>query len=115
MIMRRCTLVFCLLALLVLAAGGVASVVVTVPDRDDIARMQIAALGQTPDAICGDMADKPHACPFCHIDPHPVVPGRAPVLWRLIPDALWRQQRDLHRQAQARDHSRAPRAPPTLA
>lgn len=114
MITRWARVFIVLFAVLLLAVGGVASAARMAASQDDIARLQIAALGQTPDAICGHLTEDRHDCPFCHIDPQPPAPAPMQLLRQFIPWDGWRQQRDLHRHAQARDHARAPRAPPPL-
>ena len=103
-----------LFAVLLLAVGSVASARMMAPDANTRVRAEIAALGLSVDDLCGDLATPEHRCPFCHLTPD--TPRPAPVgMWRLfIPDMGWKTSADLHRKAQARDPSHAPRGPPNL-
>lgn len=103
-----------LFAVLLLAVGSVASARMMAPDEHSLLRAEVAALGLSLDAICGDAPHQEHRCPFCHLTPD--TPSPAPVgIWRIFcPSAGWKESADLYRAAQARDHSHAPRGPPEL-
>ncbi|EEX11931.1 conserved hypothetical protein [Citreicella sp. SE45] len=38
------------------------------PDENTIIRAEVAALGLSPDDICGDHFAHEHRCPFCHLN-----------------------------------------------
>ncbi|MFV0490392.1 MAG: hypothetical protein ACK5M4_01055 [Pseudorhodobacter sp.] len=72
-----------------------------------------ALLGLGPDDFCGDIGSDYH-CPFCRLTPDTPVPAPSDIAILLLPYDAWYQLADLHREAQARDHSHSPRAPPSL-
>ena len=104
-----------LCAVLLLAYGSVASAAMMAPDRADAAEAQLAVLGLSADDLCGTPAGHDHRCPFCHLVADTPVPVAGGAVARLLPVAAWQRARDLHRAAQARDHARSPRAPPSIA
>lgn len=103
-----------LFAVLLLAVGSIASARMMAPDENAIIRAEAAALGLSLDDICGDHLGHEHSCPFCHLTPD--TPLTSPVgIWRVfIPNTGWKESAALYREAQARDHSHAPRAPPEM-
>lgn len=101
-------------AVLLLIVGSAVSAAMMAPDRADAAEAQIALLGMSIEDICGTEGAHDHPCPFCHLVPDTPVPGPAEIASILLPFAAWTQATDLYRAAQARDHARSPRAPPTL-
>ncbi|MEL5879755.1 hypothetical protein [Cereibacter sphaeroides] len=107
-------IVITLFAVLLLALGSTASARLMAPDKNTIIRAEVAALGLSLDDLCGDQLGQEHRCPFCHLTPDTPVP--APVgIWRVfIPNIGWKESATLYREAQARDFSHAPRAPPEL-
>ncbi|EIE53037.1 hypothetical protein AL036_13020 [Salipiger aestuarii] len=107
-------IVITLFAVLLLAVGSIASARMMAPDENTIIRAEVAALGLSLDDICGDHLGHEHRCPFCHLTPDTPLP--APVgIWRVfIPSAGWKESAALYREAQARDHCHAPRAPPEM-
>ncbi|WP_119838387.1 hypothetical protein [Pseudooceanicola algae] len=103
-----------LFAVLLLAVGSIASARMMAPDETTIMRAEVAALGLSLDDICGDHLGHEHHCPFCHLTPDTPLP--APVgIWRVfIPSTGWKESAPLYREAQARNHCHAPRAPPEM-
>ncbi|GGE37940.1 hypothetical protein GCM10011360_27190 [Primorskyibacter flagellatus] len=107
------SLLVTLCAVVILASGSVVSSALMAPDRGDAAMEQIGLIGMDAGDICGDVAHD-HRCPFCHMVAAPSLPGPADIESRLLPHSAWRRATDLHRAAQARDHARSPRAPPSI-
>jgi|TARA_Y100000815_G_scaffold14742_1_gene13012 hypothetical protein len=107
----------CLFCLVALVLGSVTSAALMAPGQSDRAAARIAALGFTEHDLCGHMdhMQHDHRCPYCHLLPEVSVPSPASVVRRFLPFSGWQQADDLHRRAQARDHARSPRAPPTIA
>ena len=54
-------------AVLLLAIESIASARMMAPDENTIIRAEVAALGLSPDDICGDHFGHEHRCPFCHL------------------------------------------------
>ena len=102
-------------AMLVFMVGSVVSAAMMAPDRSDAAGAQIAILGMTVDDLCGVEAGHDHRCPYCHLLPDTPIAAPAGNASFLLPFTAWHQAGDLHRAAQARDHARSPRAPPSIA
>lgn len=101
-------------AVVLLAAGSVLSASIMAPERSDAADMQLTMLGMSVDDLCGGETGHDHRCPFCHLVSDTPLPEAAYVASALSPTEAWQRAGDLHRQAQARDHARSPRAPPSL-
>ncbi|RJE78574.1 hypothetical protein DWB67_16895 [Paracoccus sp. JM45] len=103
-----------LFAVLLLAVGSVASARMMAPDENTVIRAEIAARGLSLDDICGDHLGHEYRCPLCHLTADTPLP--VPVdIWRiLVPNSGWKESAGLYREAQARDHSHAPRAPPQM-
>lgn len=55
-------------AVLLLAVGSIAFARIMAPDENTIIRAEVAALGLSPDDICGDHFAHEHRCPFCHLN-----------------------------------------------
>lgn len=99
---------------IILTVGSALSAAMMAPDRGDATEAQVAMLGMTMEDICGDHAGHDHQCPYCHLLPDTPIPTPVEVASVLLPFIAWHQARDLHREAQARDHARSPRAPPVF-
>ena len=115
MLARLCKSLINVLAVVLLVAGSMASAAMMAPDRDDAAEARFALMGFSVADLCGHEASHHHHCPFCHLVPETRPPLPVEVTFPLLPFLLWRDADDLHRQAQARDHARSPRAPPSIA
>lgn len=111
---RLCRAIITLCAVLLLAVGSVASTRMMAPDENTIIRAEIAALGLYPDDICGDHLGQEHWCRFCHLVPDTPLPALVGMCRIFIPEAGWKESAGLYREAQARDHSRVPCAPPEM-
>ncbi|WP_163849522.1 hypothetical protein [Pseudooceanicola aestuarii] len=86
------------------------------PDRAEQAKFVTAVtFALSPADFCGDPSGHDHRCPFCHSLPEPPAAQAPDVMALLRPADGWRRLADLHRAAQARDLSHAPRAPPVPA
>jgi hypothetical protein len=84
------------------------------PDRTDAAATQITLMGMSVDDLCGSGSGHEHRCQYCQLLPDTPAPAPGEIASVLLPFSAWQQARDLHRAAQARDHSRSPRAPPSI-
>ncbi|WP_217701775.1 DUF2946 family protein [Pseudooceanicola sp. HF7] len=100
-------------AVLLLIVGSAVSAAMMAPDRADAAEARITLMAMSMDDICGGESAHDHHCPFCHLVSDTPVPAPADIASTLLPFAAWTQSTDLHHAAQARDHARSPRAPPT--
>ena len=115
MLARLCRTLSHVLAVVLLVAGSISSAAIMAPDRDDAAEARFALMGFSVADLCGHEAGHDHHCPFCHLVPEAWPPLPVEVTFPLLPFMLWRDADDLHRKAQARDHARSPRAPPSIA
>lgn len=111
--MRPAYAVLCAILALMVAVSSVTSAVAMAPDRDDMAAAAFAQVfGPIDGGICGDLGDHDHHCPFCHAVPDTPRITPTGLMFVMRPHDGWRQHRDLHRAAQARNSSHSPRAPP---
>lgn len=102
-------------AVLLLTAGSAVSAWMMAPDRTDAAATQITLMGgMSVDDLCGSGSGHEHRCQYCQLLPDTPAPAPGGIASVLLPFSAWQQARDLHRAAQARDHSRSPRAPPSI-
>ena len=99
-------------AVILLMVGSVLSAAMMAPGQDDVERTRIAAMGVSPDDLCGDDTGVTHRCPFCHLVADVSVPAAQTICRRFVPNEGWQHHDDLYRAAQARDPSRNPRGPP---
>lgn len=67
MVSRARHIAITMFAVLLLAVGSIASARMMAPDENTIIRAEVAALGLSPDDICGDHFGHEHRCPFCHL------------------------------------------------
>ncbi|WP_243651898.1 hypothetical protein [Primorskyibacter sedentarius] len=101
-------------AALLLAVTSVTSAAMLAPDRAEAALAQLSVLGMNANDICGEAPGHDHRCPYCHLLADTPMPCPSGLETRLQSVMAWKLAADLYRAAQARDHARSPRAPPSI-
>ena len=102
-------------AVCLLFFSSVFSAAAMAPTQEDAALAEVLQMGFTIDDLCvDDIGGHDHSCPFCTLLPDVASPSMPDVMLTLMPFSAWHAAEDLHRAAQARDHARSPRAPPSL-